>query len=272
MQHGDVVAQHRGLADDDAGAVVEEDPLPDHRRGVDVDLEEFGDPALQIEGHGLAALGPQPVADPVRLQRQEALEEQERLDVALAGRIALEHGLQVGLGGGDDGGIGLIGFLGHLAQAHGPQLLVAEFARELVGQGVGDAGMADHHRVQQRGETGLGLGHVLRFITEGRPDRRRGGYVNDFQVLDHRETLPRTRRSTPISPADFALCGDMGPKSCRRQSSVVKKNPLQHALRIIGRLYTSAKPIQSCLRNPYWGKPPWPFPFPPRRRSATPCR
>ena len=35
---------------------------------------------------------------PVGLQGQKALEEEERLDIALAGRVALEHGVQVGLG------------------------------------------------------------------------------------------------------------------------------------------------------------------------------
>src|SRR5579863_3839233 len=83
VQHGDVVAHPRRLADDDAGAVVDEDAFADYRRRMDVHLEKLGDAALQVEGHGLARAGPQRMGDAVRLQRQEALEEEERLHVAL---------------------------------------------------------------------------------------------------------------------------------------------------------------------------------------------
>ncbi len=38
VEHGDVVPHHGRLANDDARPVVDEDPLPDARRGVDVDL------------------------------------------------------------------------------------------------------------------------------------------------------------------------------------------------------------------------------------------
>jgi hypothetical protein len=42
VQHRHIVPHHGRLADDDAGAVVDEDPLPDARRGVDVDLCIWG--------------------------------------------------------------------------------------------------------------------------------------------------------------------------------------------------------------------------------------
>ena len=58
LQHGDVVADHRCLADDDAGAVVDEDALADARGRIDVDLEHLGHAALQVEGQRLAALVP----------------------------------------------------------------------------------------------------------------------------------------------------------------------------------------------------------------------
>jgi hypothetical protein len=87
-------------------------------------------PALQVEGQGLAALAPQPVDDAVGLQGQEALEEQERLDIALAGRIALEHRHQVGLGGGDQAGSSAKASSANSRDRHGPQLLVAELARQ----------------------------------------------------------------------------------------------------------------------------------------------
>src|SRR6185437_16473621 len=43
----DVVADHRRLADDDAGAVVDEDAGADRHGGMDVDGENLGDAALQ---------------------------------------------------------------------------------------------------------------------------------------------------------------------------------------------------------------------------------
>ena len=52
VQHGDVVAHHRRLADDDAGAVVDEDTLADPGGRMDVDLEQLRYLALQVEYYG----------------------------------------------------------------------------------------------------------------------------------------------------------------------------------------------------------------------------
>ena len=65
-------------------------PLPIRAPGMDVDAEHLRGPHLDEVGHVLAPLLPEPVADPVALQRLEPLEEQERLQIAVAGRIALE--------------------------------------------------------------------------------------------------------------------------------------------------------------------------------------
>ena len=96
VQHRDVVADDRGLADDDRMRVVDHDPVAHPRSRMDVDPEDLGRAHLDEIGHVLAALLPEPVADPVALQRLEALEEQQRLQIAMAGRIALEHREDVG--------------------------------------------------------------------------------------------------------------------------------------------------------------------------------
>ena len=90
-----------------------------------------------MEGQGRPILGPQPVGDPVGLQRLKALEEQKGLQIAPARCVALDHGPQVGLDLGQQRRIRGIGLVGHFAHAHGAHFLVAELARHLVGQGGG---------------------------------------------------------------------------------------------------------------------------------------
>jgi hypothetical protein len=96
MQHRDVVADHRGLADHDGMGMVDHDPLPDPCPGMDVDPEDLRGAHLEIVRHVLALVHPEPARDPMALQRLEALEEQDRLQVAVAGRVALVDRQDVG--------------------------------------------------------------------------------------------------------------------------------------------------------------------------------
>ena len=163
VQHRHLVADHRRLADDDARAVVEEQARPQLRRWMDVDLEQFGDAALEMEGQGLAALGPEPVRHPPGLQCLESLEIEERLQQRLDRRIALGHGLQIGLGGGDNGRVGGEGVAADLAHAHRSQFAVAQLAPDLEAQGAGQIRMGEDDRAH--------LGRQMRLI----PRRRLGG-------------------------------------------------------------------------------------------------
>ena len=90
---------------------------------MDVDAGKFRHAALQDRSASVSrpSLHSQ-CADAMGLQRQEALEEQERLQRRARRRIALEHRLHVALGGGDDPGIGLIGLLADLAHLHGAEI------------------------------------------------------------------------------------------------------------------------------------------------------
>ena len=96
VQDRHVVLDHRGLADHQAGRVVEEDAAADARRRMDVGLEHRRGTALQVVGEVLAALAPQPVRQPVRLDGVEALEIEHRLDEAVGRRIAVEGRDDVG--------------------------------------------------------------------------------------------------------------------------------------------------------------------------------
>src|SRR5262249_13064602 len=46
VEHGDIVLDHRGLADDEPGGMVEENPAPDPGGRMDVGLERRGRAAL----------------------------------------------------------------------------------------------------------------------------------------------------------------------------------------------------------------------------------
>src|SRR5262249_5925239 len=74
MQDRDVVLDHRGLAADEAGGVVEEDAAAEAGGRIDVGLEYRGRTALQIKGKVLAALEVEPVREAMGLQRVKTLE------------------------------------------------------------------------------------------------------------------------------------------------------------------------------------------------------
>ena len=56
LQDRDVVVDHRGLADHEAGGVIEEDAAADRGGGIDVGLEHRRRAALQIEAKSLRPL------------------------------------------------------------------------------------------------------------------------------------------------------------------------------------------------------------------------
>src|SRR5690606_11732690 len=95
MQDRDVVLDHRRLADDETGGVVEEDALADARRRVDVGWEHGGGPALQVKREILAAVIPEPMRPAVCLDGVKTLEVENRQDEAVAGRVAVVIGLDV---------------------------------------------------------------------------------------------------------------------------------------------------------------------------------
>ncbi|CAA6666091.1 unnamed protein product [Spirodela intermedia] len=139
MENGHVVADDGGLADDDPGGVVEEDPLADPRRRVDVDGEHVGYARLEGQGERAAGLGPEDVGNPVGLHCEEALE-----DSLLArwkersgeGRVGQHGGVEVArqrrLGLGIAAGFGL-DLVPH------PQLVLLRLRRGDCRHGIGDS-------------------------------------------------------------------------------------------------------------------------------------
>ena len=74
LQDRNIVVNHRRLADDEAGGVIEEYPLADPRRGIDVDCEYRRRAALQIERKVAPPRLQQGMREPVRLQGMKSLE------------------------------------------------------------------------------------------------------------------------------------------------------------------------------------------------------
>ena len=96
MEHRDVVPDLGRFTDDEAGCMIEEDAMAEFGAGMNVGLEHLGRAALQIQGEITLPMVPQPVVQTVRLDRVEALEIQERLNQPIAGRVAFQHGGDVG--------------------------------------------------------------------------------------------------------------------------------------------------------------------------------
>ena len=99
LQHRNIIPNHRGRADDKTGRVIEENTFADPCRGMNVGLEHFGRTALEIEREILPAGIPERMRQPVRLDRVKPLEIEHRLDQPRAGRIAVDHGGNVGAEG-----------------------------------------------------------------------------------------------------------------------------------------------------------------------------
>ncbi len=107
LKDRDIILDHRRLADDEAGGMVEEHALAHAHGRVDVGLEDLRRPALQVKREIAAPPAEQPVGDTMRLDRVVALEEQHRLDEPVGGRVAVDHRGGVGAHGLGDGGGGL---------------------------------------------------------------------------------------------------------------------------------------------------------------------
>ena len=77
MKHGHIVLDDAGGADDDARCVIHEDALADDGAGVNVRLENLRGEALERQGEIAAAILPEPMRQPIGLQRVEALEKSQ---------------------------------------------------------------------------------------------------------------------------------------------------------------------------------------------------
>jgi hypothetical protein len=167
----DIVLDHRGLADDEAGRVVEEDTLPDPGGRVDVGLEDLGGAALQIESQVAPVPAPEPVRQPVGLQGVEALEVEHRLEQPVAGRIAVEHRDHVGTEAEPDRRIVGDGRVEGLDDQLGRQCGMGQAAGDAMGDRLLEAALVQHIGEDEAGQRRLGGDRRLGLAAQARPDR-----------------------------------------------------------------------------------------------------
>jgi hypothetical protein len=170
VQHGDVVADHGGLAHHHSGGVVDQDPLADDRGGVEVHAVDGGDPALQEQGQVPAPRGPQFVGDAIGLEGLEALEVQEGHDQrAVGGGIALHHGGQIPSARLGDGTLAQDG-QEHLVQGGRRDRFLGKLVRQHGGQRIPEIGTQEDAVVHQSGQHGLPFGDRAGFVSQVFPD------------------------------------------------------------------------------------------------------
>ena len=155
LQQRAVVADRRRLADDDAGAVVEHDADADPGGRIDVHGEDARALALQVEREVAPALLQQLVGEAMRDERVEALEVEQRLDVARAGGIAVVDGGQVGAERAAELGV----IRQHLREGFGDQAGVhigmVEPLRQAVAHGILEALLAQDGGVDEAAQRRL---------------------------------------------------------------------------------------------------------------------
>ncbi len=151
--------------------MVEEDAAAHGHRRIDIGLEDAGGPALQIERQVAASPVPQPVRQTVRLDGMEAFEEEHRLDVAVAGRVAIvdrrdvaAHGLAERLVVGER-------LLEGAADDFGADDVVAEPLGDAIDDRVFQARLVEHRREDEARHRRLAPDDLLGLALHLEPDR-----------------------------------------------------------------------------------------------------
>jgi hypothetical protein len=75
--------------------VIEKDAFAELRRWVDAGVEDFGGAALKVESRIFLSVPPQPMREPVSLDRREAFKKEARLQNSIAGRFLFPCGWRV---------------------------------------------------------------------------------------------------------------------------------------------------------------------------------
>ena len=171
MQDRHVVLDHGGLADHEAGGVVEENPLPDRRRRVDVGLEHGGRTALQVIGEILSAPAPQPVREAMGFDGVKALEIEHRFEEAVGRRIAVVGRDDVGAECDPDRGLRVKRVVVGLRDQLGRDIGMVE----TLGQPVHDRGfepvVMQNGRVDEGRKLGLAAHHLFGLVPDAGPYR-----------------------------------------------------------------------------------------------------
>src|SRR5262245_15078617 len=177
LQQRAVVANAGGFPDHDAGAMIEHNADANVGGRVDVDGKNTRALALKVEGEVAPSPLEQLVGKSMRDEGVETLEVEQRLDVALAGRIAIEHGGKIGAKGAAELGL-LAQDLGEgLHDEAGVDVGMIEPLRQAVADGVFETGLAEDGGKDEATEGRLVGGDLLGLVAHRRPDGIDGGNV-----------------------------------------------------------------------------------------------
>lgn len=171
MEHRDIVAHDGRLADDDGMRMVDHDAAPDPGGWVDIDAEGFRHAHLHEIGQVLPSVRPEPVAHAIGLNRLIALEEEDRLQEAMAGGVALVDGDHVGPRHLPELRIRRIGLVRDLAQDLLAHLARSELQRKAVGERPFHGRMVQEARMNESAEKRLGKDGGMALFHDPLPDR-----------------------------------------------------------------------------------------------------
>ncbi len=116
MQDRHIIPNPRGRAKHDRMRVIKENALTHRTGGMDVHTELFGHTHLKEIGQIMPPLIPQPMPDPIGLNRLEAFEIQQGLQILDTGGIAFKHSHQIRTRRIGKAGIGRMRLITNLAQ------------------------------------------------------------------------------------------------------------------------------------------------------------
>jgi|SRR5215813_2191554 len=171
LEHGDVVLNDGGLADHDAGAVVDHYAAAESGRRIDVDAKDRCHPALKIERQGAPPSMQQCVSKSIGLNGMEAFKEKQSFEGRVTGGIAFAHGDKISAGRNPDFGIIHGEGIEHLTKQHRRNVFAVEPLGNNVAQGILETGLVKHARISEAAKDGLFGCHSGGGLSDGIPNR-----------------------------------------------------------------------------------------------------
>ena len=170
MKHRHVVSNNGGLPDYDGMRVIDHHALSNARTRMNIDPEGLRCPHLNEVGHVRPTPPPQPVRQSITLEGLEPFEEEQRLQIAVAGRVTLIDGNDISAGRYKDLGIILIGLIRQLTEDQIAHFLGGKLLGNPETQGTGKAAVMENPRMNCTRHQGFGNRNLLGFPADDGPN------------------------------------------------------------------------------------------------------
>ena len=179
LQDRHVVFDHCGLADYEPRRMIEEYALADPGRRIDVDREHGRRPTLQIEREVAPTRLEHGMRQTMRLQRMEALEIEQHLHQAQAGRIAVEHGHDIRPERSAERGIAFDRVLIGLPDQRARHVAMIKTLSDTMHDRLLERVVIENGCHQKRGQRGIAPRSLFCFPANAREDRVIASYPNN---------------------------------------------------------------------------------------------